>query len=298
MIMTSPRLLPTFLFSIAIAITSPSSAAPEQSLVGRVAAEHAHGDVAVLGSCSNDDRLARQNAELMHHDNLVKFDEHVALLQLVPSCAATHVAIHSGAWTDPQTWRYGKVPDANARVIIPDAVTVRLEQPIGDVLEWLRVDGRLSFAAQVDTALTVRTLVITAEGFLSVGSVAEPIGPGVKARLMFAPRLGRDRKRDPFDLAGGLISHGVIEMVAAQKTSHRPPTTRLSRGTTQVVFAEPPKGWRVGDEVLIPGTDVYSDEDELRTIIAIAIDGRAIEFDQPLRFDHFAPRANAIRSVT
>ncbi len=229
----------------------------------------------------------------MHHD-MVKFDEHVALLQLVPSCAATHVAIQSGAWTDPQTWRDGKVPDANARVVIPDAVTVRLEQKIGDVLEWIRVDGRLSFAAHVDTALTVRTLVITAEGFLTIGSVAEPIGPRVKARLVLAPRLGRDRKGDPFDLAGGLISHGVIEMVGAQKTSHRPPTTPLSRGTTEVVFAEPPNGWQVGDQVLIPGTDVYNDEDELRTIIAIAIDGRTIEFDQPLRVDHFAPWANAI----
>ncbi len=152
--MTSPRLLlPTFLFSIAIAITGQASAAPEQSLDGQVAAEHAHTGVAALASCSNDDRLARQNAELMHHD-MVKFDEHVALLQLVPSCAATHVAIQSGAWTDPQTWRDGKVPDANARVVIPDAVTVRLEQKIGDVLEWIRVDGRLSFAAHVDTALS------------------------------------------------------------------------------------------------------------------------------------------------
>ncbi len=122
-------------------------------LDGQVAAEHAHTGVAALASCSNDDRLARQNAELMHHD-MVKFDEHVALLQLVPSCAATHVAIQSGAWTDPQTWRDGKVPDANARVVIPDAVTVRLEQKIGDVLEWIRVDGRLSFAAHVDTALS------------------------------------------------------------------------------------------------------------------------------------------------
>ena len=229
----------------------------------------------------------------MHHDNVVKFDEHVALLQLVPSCAATHVAIHSGAWTDLRTWRDGKVPGPNARVIIPDAMTVRVDRVIADLLDWVRVDGRLSFAPDVDTALTVRTLVVTAEGYLTIGAAAEPIGAGVKSRLLFAPRLARDRQADPFDLAGGLISHGVVEMVAAQKTSHRSATT-LSRGMAQVKFAEPPQGWQVGDQVLVPGTDAYNDEDEIRTITNIGRDGRTIEFDQPLSFDHFAPWGNAV----
>jgi hypothetical protein len=212
----------------------------------------------------------------------------------VPSCAATHVAIHSGAWTDLQTWRDGKVPGPNARVIISDAVTVRVERVIGDLLEWVRVDGRLSFAPDVDTALTVRTLVIAAEGSLIIGSAAEPVGAGVKARLLFAPRLARDRGADPFDLAGGLISHGVVEMVVAQKTSHRSATMPLSRGMAQLEFADPPQGWQVGDQVLVPGTDAYNDEDEVRTITKVATDGRTIEFDQPLTFDHFAPWGNAI----
>src|SRR4051812_48178905 len=120
--MTSLRLLPIFFLSVAI--TTQVSAAPDRSLDRQVAAEHEHPEVRASARCSTDDRLARQNAELMHHDNLVKFDEHVALLQLVPSCAATHVAIQSGTWTDPQTWRDGNVPGPNARVIIPDAVTV------------------------------------------------------------------------------------------------------------------------------------------------------------------------------
>jgi hypothetical protein len=111
---------------------------------------------------------------------------------------------------------------------------------------------------------------------------------------MLAPRLGRDRQADPFDLAGGLISHGIVEMVATQRTSHRSAATPLSRGIAQFEFAETLKGWQVGDQVLVPGTDVYNDEDELRTISNIGMDGRTIQFDQPLRFDHFAPWGNAI----
>ena len=106
---------------------------------------------------------------------------------------------------------------------------------------------------------------------------------------MLAPRLGRDQQADPFDLSGGLISHGVVEMVAAQKTGHRSAVMPVSRGTVQIVFAEPPNGWQVGDQVLIPGTDLYNDEDELRTITKIGMDGRTIEFDRPLSFDHLAP---------
>ena len=225
----------------------------------------------------------------MHHDNVVKFDEHVALLQLVPSCAATHVAIHSGAWTDLQTWRDGKIPGANARVIISEEVTVRVDRVIGDLLEWVRVDGRLSFASDVATALTVRTLVVTADGSLIIGSAAEPVRPDAKARLLLAPRLERDRQADPFDLAGGLISHGVVEMVAAQKTSYRSATMPLRRGMARIEFAEPLEGWQVGDEILVPGTDVYNGEDEIRTIINTGIGGRTIELDQPLSFDHLVP---------
>jgi G8 domain len=284
--MTSLRPFPVLFLSIVIA--AQVSAAPDRKLDPQVAAEHGHPEL-VASACSHDLRLARQSAELMHHDNVVKFDEHVASLQLVPSCAATHMAIHSGAWTDPQTWRDGKAPGSKARVIIPDAVTVRVDGVIGDLLEWVRVDGRLSFAPDVDTALTVRTLVIAAEGSLTIGSAAEPIGAGVKARLLFAPRLARDRRADPFDLAGGLISHGIVTMVAAQKTSHRSAAMPPSRGMVQVEFADPPQGWQVGDQVLVPGTDVYNVEDEVRTISNIRMDGRTIELDHPLSFDHLAP---------
>jgi hypothetical protein len=289
--MTSLRLLPVLFLSLVIA--AQVSAARDQNLDTQPAVEHDHREL-VASACSHDLQLARHSAELMHHADVVKFDEHVALLQLVPSCAATHVAIHSGAWSDVQTWRDGKVPGSNARVIIPDAVTVRVDRVIGDLLEWVRVDGRLSFAPDVDTVLTVRTLVVAAEGSLTIGSAAEPVGAGVKARLLFAPRLARDRRVDPFDLAGGLISHGVVEMVAAQKTSHRSATMPLSRGMAQVEFVDPPQGWQVGDQVLVPGTDAYNDEDEVRTITNIRLDGRTIEFDQPLTFDHFAPWGNAI----
>jgi hypothetical protein len=46
--------------------------------------------------------------------------EHQALLDLVPRSEATHVAIGNGDWFDPSTWYQGRIPDAGAKVLIPE----------------------------------------------------------------------------------------------------------------------------------------------------------------------------------
>src|SRR5207249_2795984 len=59
-------------------------------------------------------------------------------------------------------------------------------------------------------------------------------------------------------------------------------------------FAEPPSAWQIGDQLLVPGTDAWTDQDELRTISAIHNGGRTIELDRPLGFDHRAPASTSI----
>jgi hypothetical protein len=66
---------------------------------------------------------------------------------------------------------------------VPRTVSVRVEGALDGIpLDWARVDGSLSFAPDVDTALAVRTLVVTERGRLTIGSVAEPVRP--EARLV------------------------------------------------------------------------------------------------------------------
>ena len=243
----------------------------------------------------HDHVVVRGRAHAVHAHDEIKADEHAAFLNLVPECGVTHVAIQSGLWSDSNVWRDGSRPDADARVLIPIGTAVQVDDDYdASSLDWVRVDGVLSFHPDRNTALAVRTLVVTEQGHLEIGTDISPIRRDVKARLIFAPRVSRDRRADPFDLAGGLISHGTVTMVAQHKTSHRPVPLNPRFKASRLDFMEAPKGWTVGDRILVPGTDPWSDQDELRTISAIHDEGRSIELDIPLKFDHNAPHGVSI----
>lgn len=57
-----------------------------------------------------------------HPDDPSAKDEHAALFALVPRSEATSVAVKDGSWFDPTTWADGKIPEAGAKVLIPEAI--------------------------------------------------------------------------------------------------------------------------------------------------------------------------------
>src|SRR6056297_3547992 len=59
---------------------------------------------------------------------------------------ASHVAVNSGAWSDPDTWEGGRVPGAEARVLVPQGVEVVYDVSDAVPLETVRVDGTLSWS--------------------------------------------------------------------------------------------------------------------------------------------------------
>jgi hypothetical protein len=260
------------------------------------AAIEVHSDTGAAGSaCSNQQTAdahtaAHYRGHSAHANDSIKADEHAAALELVRDCAVTDAATQSGAWSNPQTWRDGRIPANDARVLIPENIVVEVDG-IGDTteLDWVRVDGRMRFAADRNTALALRTLVVSEHGRLEIGTDGARVRADVSAKLHFAPRRGRDHAGDPYDLAGGLISHGTVQMFGAARTPHRATHQILTRATARLAFPEPVSGWRTGDTLLIPGTDAWSDQDELRTISTVSDDGRVVELDHALRFDHRAP---------
>jgi hypothetical protein len=252
-------------------------------------ADRHHSVVASSPTCVQDVDPAWPAPITPDRGSQLKEDEHAAALRLTPACAATHVAVQSGRWGDPQTWLDRSVPAAGGRVLIPAAMVVDIDGVLAPVLEWVRVEGHLAFQPGRNTALAVRTLVVSDTGTLTIGTSTAPVQGNVKARLLFAPRGDRDRRGDPFDLAGGLISTGIVNMVGPRKTGHQSTTASLQRGIRRIAFASPPSGWKVGDQLLIPGTVFGVDEDEQRTIVGRSFDGRTLTLNRPLGFDHPAP---------
>lgn len=99
-----------------------------------------------------------------HMDDASKSTEHAALLDLVPRSGATHVAVSSGDWFDPNTWHEGRIPTDGAQVLIPEGVNVSYDGQSDADLFTLRVDGDLSFATDRDTRMVIDTFVVSPSG--------------------------------------------------------------------------------------------------------------------------------------
>jgi len=136
-----------------------------------------------------------------HHQPLSELD----------ASAASHVAVRSGDWSDPDTWA-AVAPTAGARVVIPRGVTVTITAPVAAPLEWVRVDGRLDFSAADSSQLTVTTMLVASTGRLSIGTADRTVDAARTVRLLFAPRSDAVRRRDRFDMLGGLIVLGHVSI--------------------------------------------------------------------------------------
>lgn len=217
-----------------------------------------------------------------HSDDVSKRREHLALFELVRYDQVTHYATSSGDWSDPATWHDGLVPSSGSRVLIPIGVEVTIDRVLVNEMATIRVDGKLSFATQVNTMLRVDTLIVSDAGSYEMGTTDDPIAANVTARLVITDNGVIDRAWDPFGISRGLITHGEVSIHGAAKTSALAYNGSLTAGSSSVVFSSAPVGWAIGDRIVIPSTTVDG-EDEVRTIRVII--GNRVIFD-PLTSDH------------
>src|SRR5687767_6105863 len=116
---------------------------------------------------------------------------HVEIDQVTPASRATVTATQSGNWSDAGIWDAG-APHRRARVVIPKGISVTVDAEFAEPYEWIRVDGLLRFAPDINTSLNVETLAIEHDGRLEIGTAREP----VTARAVLT-----------FDHRGGPIDH-------------------------------------------------------------------------------------------
>lgn len=210
--------------------------------------------------------------------------EHRAALGLFTAEGATHRAARSGDWSEAATWA-GAVPGAGAKVFVPAGVTVRLSRALEPALAWMRVEGALTFATDADTRLRVATLLVTETGRLQIGSATARIARDHTARIEFTPRTDAERAADPFDISGGLVSLGAVDVYGTDYQAFALPSRPLTGGSASIAFDRAPRGWKSGDELLFPAS-LATATDERRTIAAISSDGRTVTLSAPLTSDH------------
>jgi hypothetical protein len=207
---------------------------------------------------------------------------------LAPDAQATHKAVTSGAWSNPATWG-GQLPGNDARVIIPSGIVVTVDQEFSTSLFWVRVDGTLTFASNVDTQLTADTIFVNHGGRLEIGTAQEPIQADKTARLTFSARNGEsiDHSWDPLEFSRGLIAESPIEIHGAPKTAWVSVTDIPDAGATMLQLDDTPSGWRTGDTLVLTAPNY--DEDEVFWIVSI--NDKTVTLDQPVSYSRVLPKS-------
>ncbi len=202
---------------------------------------------------------------------------------------ASHTAVQSGSWSDPATWANGNLPTDQATVAIPAGIAVTVDRKIPYKYKSIAIDGTLRFAPTVDTELWVDTLTSGLGSRLEVGTAEAPIMADVTARIIFADLGAIDLDEDPKQLGRGAVLGGTTIMHGAAKT-HRVTVAEFPKaGATTLLLSETPQGWRVGDELIIAGSQGQK-SDEVRTINGI--NGATVTLNAPLELDHVPPKAD------
>jgi hypothetical protein len=213
-------------------------------------------------------------------------------------CAAPTIrSVASGSWSSPATWSPARVPASGDVVAVSQADTVTYDASSDAAIACAGVHGALTFRTDVNTRLTVGTLMVMAGGALEVGTSAAPVTPQVVAEIVIADRA-LTLATDPEQFGTGLLAFGRVTMHGAAIT---PTFTRVAveprAGQTSITLEEEVSGWRVGDRIVLPDTrQLRADErfSNLRTQIeelAIAgISGRQVTLNRSLIWDHAGAR--------
>ncbi len=213
------------------------------------------------------------------------------------ACASpTVVARRSGGWSQATIWSTGDVPGAEASVLIPPGMTVTYDVSQMVKLRCLEVQGRLRFGNR-NALLYVSDLQVLPSGSLVIGTVGQPISPDYRVEIVIrdaALQAGTKHRpgRDPeqyltgFSVWGELTIHGA----PMERTFIR--LAREGRdGDAELELRHVPRGWRVGDEIVIPDS---RQADPLRssyqpaweTHVIESIEGTTLRLKNLLVYDH------------
>jgi len=215
----------------------------------------------------------------------------------------------SGAWSNPATWEGEKVPAAGARVLVKSGHVVKYDVASDAVIRAISVSGVLSFANDKDTRLEVGLLKVqpgneySEEGFDCDAHIAEPDANSPKAALEVGTPLqpinakytaiirlhaidGLNKESCPavISCGGGMDFHGSpmartwVKLGATGKV-----------GDTTIIAAEAVPGWKIGDRVIITGTNTHGIKKDTSTTeerIIKSLDGKTLTLDKPLEMIH------------
>jgi VCBS repeat-containing protein len=214
----------------------------------------------------------------------------------------------SGPWLNSATWG-GTVPGPNSVVVIDMGHSITLDG--NGEAAVLCIEGSLAFSREVNTRLTVGTMLIMRSGTLEIGTAGAPIPADKTAEIVIAnaplndpelPGYDAGKPADPDQFGTGILGVGTTRIHGSPKT---PTWTRLASepraGDTTLKLSSSVTGWRPGDRLILPDTRHLKFDEvanwtrtdpqwEELAVQSISADGKVITLDRALQFDHWGAR--------
>jgi hypothetical protein len=230
-------------------------------------------------------------------------------------------SVRNGRWSDAKTWQPARVPKTGDRVLVSRGTQIEYDADSKAIIRLVQVVGTLRFSRDRNTRLDVGVLkvqnsdVCSENGFacdfegvspagepqqartgkmptLEIGTLTNPIPSKYTARIRLHHLPGLDKNDAPalvccsarMELHGAPLNRTWVKLGQSAKV-----------GEASVVLSENITGWKVGDEVIVTGSKrgnhygTYRNEpDAVRTEERriTKIDGRTLQLDKPLAFDH------------
>ncbi|MEO3415044.1 G8 domain-containing protein [Roseovarius sp. CAU 1744] len=197
------------------------------------------------------------------------------------------IAVATGAWSDPATWwsisgNTQRVPQAGENVLIPQGVDVTYDMNDSAEYNTIRVDGGFVWADDRSTELRCDTIFIDHTGTYKLATEASPAPDSHTQTLIYTDNGPLDVTNDPVKMQRGLICFGQASIYATPVIGIARAAGDIAQGATSVTLDRQVQGysgfrdWKVGDEIIIPGTRMRGHcstwepwEFEVRTISAI-----------------------------
>jgi hypothetical protein len=166
-----------------------------------------------------------------------------------------------------------------------------VEAAADSTFDCIEVAGTLRVSRTHDTVLRFTHLFVLPGGTFDVGTQADPIPAGTHVALVVR-NVPLDLSHDPFQWGNGLLNFGHQSRVGAAKLAWTALAADAHAGETTLTLAATPNGWRSGDELLLPDTQLAYPSSMVprreSPITVASLAGPVVTLSKPLDFDHLA----------
>ncbi|MGH2817502.1 MAG: G8 domain-containing protein [Actinomycetota bacterium] len=191
-----------------------------------------------------------------------------------------------GRWSDPRTWG-GAVPGPRDVAVISSDVVIDRDARVAGVI--VQRGGTLSFLSGRSVTLESSRNVVV-RGRLNM----RPKASSIVHRVIFVNVdegrfKGEGKKVLDSDVGLWVMDKGVLDIAGSPKRAWTRTISGVRKGATTIELRDPPKGWRVGDRIVLTPTrnpaewDHHTSFDHAKIT---AINGNRVKLSTPTGFGH------------